>query len=307
MSTGLNFAELWGADFFGIHLQAPEVIKRLGTDKAADYWAIGVLIYEMLVGEPPFSSSTGDPWDTFRKVQQGRVVVPAHVSPEATDLIFKLLHVGPLMRSDPRLDIRAQYPHLMSLLDCLLGAACMQVAHIAVLQSQRVQICHLALEPLPFVTIPCKVTNPCKGKNGGMNSLRLLRPERQPWQPPGTVKSGLSLLYRLRPANAWARAAAVQRPSRHILGFSSMWTGPALKLAPPRHPSPPPSTAPRTPPILTLSTAWRPNRCQAGQSQKRMMPSGVTFGRGWMILRSPSESIACPSSWSRNPQPGPAA
>lgn len=46
--------------------QAPEVIMRRGTNKAADYWALGVLIFEMLVGDPPFKSLTGDPWDTFR-------------------------------------------------------------------------------------------------------------------------------------------------------------------------------------------------------------------------------------------------
>ena len=46
--------------------QAPEVIMRKGTNKAADYWGLGVLIFEMLVGDPPFKSLTGDPWDTFR-------------------------------------------------------------------------------------------------------------------------------------------------------------------------------------------------------------------------------------------------
>ena len=73
--------------------QAPEVIKRKGTDKAADYWAIGVLIYEMLVGEPPFKSMTGDPWDTFRRALSGRFYVPPNLSPEVTDLIYKLLQV----------------------------------------------------------------------------------------------------------------------------------------------------------------------------------------------------------------------
>ncbi len=33
-------------------IQAPEVIMRRGTTKAADYWALGVLIFEMLVGDP---------------------------------------------------------------------------------------------------------------------------------------------------------------------------------------------------------------------------------------------------------------
>jgi serine/threonine protein kinase len=48
---------------------------RRGTTKAADYWALGVLIFEMLVGDPPFKSLTGDPWDTFRRTLSGRFYV----------------------------------------------------------------------------------------------------------------------------------------------------------------------------------------------------------------------------------------
>ncbi|KAJ9511424.1 hypothetical protein QJQ45_029916, partial [Haematococcus lacustris] len=75
--------------------QAPEVIMRRGTTKAADYWALGVLIFEMLVGDPPFKSLTGDPWDTFRRTLSGRFYVPNFISDQAADLIFKLLQVNP--------------------------------------------------------------------------------------------------------------------------------------------------------------------------------------------------------------------
>nr|QKY15304.1 cGMp-dependent protein kinase (PRKG) [Polytomella parva] len=75
--------------------QAPEVIMRRGTTKAADYWALGVLIFEMLVGDPPFKSLTGDPWDTFRRTLSGRFYVPNFISDSAADLIFKLLQVNP--------------------------------------------------------------------------------------------------------------------------------------------------------------------------------------------------------------------
>lgn len=76
--------------------QAPEVIMRRGTTKAADYWALGVLIFELLVGDPPFKSLTGDPWDTFRRTLSGRFYVPNFISDQAADLIFKLLQVGHL-------------------------------------------------------------------------------------------------------------------------------------------------------------------------------------------------------------------
>ena len=74
--------------------QAPEVIMRKGTTKAADYWALGVLIFEMLVGDPPFKSLSGDPWDTFRRTLSGRFYVPNFISESAADLIYKLLQVG---------------------------------------------------------------------------------------------------------------------------------------------------------------------------------------------------------------------
>jgi len=33
---------------------APEVIMEVGHNKAVDWWALGVVIYEMVVGIPPF-------------------------------------------------------------------------------------------------------------------------------------------------------------------------------------------------------------------------------------------------------------
>lgn len=33
---------------------SPEMIKESGHDKGVDWWALGILIYEMIVGIPPF-------------------------------------------------------------------------------------------------------------------------------------------------------------------------------------------------------------------------------------------------------------
>ena len=71
---------------------------RKGTNIEADYWAYGVLIFEMLVGEPPFKSLSGDPWDTFRQTLSGRFYVPPNVPPTAADLIYKLLQACLLLQ-----------------------------------------------------------------------------------------------------------------------------------------------------------------------------------------------------------------
>lgn len=68
---------------------APEIIKSEGHNKSVDWWAFGILIYEMLVGYPPFFDH--NPYKIYKKVVQGEYAVPENVSREAADLIGKLL------------------------------------------------------------------------------------------------------------------------------------------------------------------------------------------------------------------------
>lgn len=37
---------------------APESLARTGHNKGVDWWALGILIYEMMVGKPPFRGKT---------------------------------------------------------------------------------------------------------------------------------------------------------------------------------------------------------------------------------------------------------
>ena len=71
---------------------APEVLLRLGYTQLCDWWSLGVIMYEMLVGQPPFLANT--PAETQYKVihWQEYMIVPrsAGVSHEATDLILSL-------------------------------------------------------------------------------------------------------------------------------------------------------------------------------------------------------------------------
>lgn len=71
---------------------APEVLMRTGYTQHCDWWSVGVILYEMLVGQPPFFANT--PAETQLKVinWQTTLHIPkaASLSKEATDIILKL-------------------------------------------------------------------------------------------------------------------------------------------------------------------------------------------------------------------------
>ncbi|KAI8553833.1 hypothetical protein RHMOL_Rhmol05G0047100 [Rhododendron molle] len=72
---------------------APEIVQGKGHGLPADWWALGVLIYFMLQGEMPFGSWRESELDTFPKIAKGQLTLPQTLSPEAVDLITKLLEV----------------------------------------------------------------------------------------------------------------------------------------------------------------------------------------------------------------------
>ncbi|XP_013392219.1 cAMP-dependent protein kinase catalytic subunit PRKX isoform X2 [Lingula anatina] len=68
---------------------APEIIQSKGHNKAVDWWALGILIYEMLVGYPPFFDDV--PFQIYEKILAGKIDWPKHLDLIAKDLIKKLL------------------------------------------------------------------------------------------------------------------------------------------------------------------------------------------------------------------------
>ncbi|XP_073019648.1 uncharacterized protein [Primulina eburnea] len=72
---------------------APEVLLKKGYGMECDWWSLGAIMYEMLIGYPPFYSD--DPMTTCRKIVHWRnqLKFPEDVklSPEAKDLICRLL------------------------------------------------------------------------------------------------------------------------------------------------------------------------------------------------------------------------
>jgi CRP-like cAMP-binding protein len=72
---------------------APEIILSKGHDKGVDYWAFGVLIYEMLVGRSPFYSYGTDQVSLFKRIVQVKYSFPPGgiVNEVAQDLIQRLI------------------------------------------------------------------------------------------------------------------------------------------------------------------------------------------------------------------------
>jgi len=68
---------------------APEIILSKGHGKAVDWWALGILMYEMLAGYPPFYDE--DPLGIYQKILEGKIKFPWHFDRHSKDLIKKLL------------------------------------------------------------------------------------------------------------------------------------------------------------------------------------------------------------------------
>ena len=75
---------------------APEVIIGIPHDKAVDWWSVGILLYEMMVGLPPFYSENVNLM--YELIQKSELRVPGFVSYEGRDLITKLLRRDPNTR-----------------------------------------------------------------------------------------------------------------------------------------------------------------------------------------------------------------
>lgn len=72
---------------------APEMILHRGHSFALDWWTVGVLTYEMLEGEPPFTGNSE--MEVYGKVTRMQYACPAHFPETATDIVVNLLRKEP--------------------------------------------------------------------------------------------------------------------------------------------------------------------------------------------------------------------
>ncbi|OXA59248.1 cAMP-dependent protein kinase catalytic subunit [Folsomia candida] len=70
---------------------APEIIEGTSYTKSVDWWALGVLMYEMLTGNSPFRGKGRDRQATYDKILCGVVKFPKEVDPVCKNFVKKLL------------------------------------------------------------------------------------------------------------------------------------------------------------------------------------------------------------------------
>lgn len=71
---------------------APEIIKgsKVGYGKSVDIWALGILLFEMLSGYPPFYDN--EPIGIYKKIIAGIIEFPRFFELKVKDILRKLLN-----------------------------------------------------------------------------------------------------------------------------------------------------------------------------------------------------------------------
>ncbi|XP_015185036.1 PREDICTED: protein kinase C isoform X2 [Polistes dominula] len=75
---------------------APEILQELEYGASVDWWALGVLMYEMMAGQPPFEADNED--DLFESILRDDVLYPIWISKEAVSILKGFMTKNPAKR-----------------------------------------------------------------------------------------------------------------------------------------------------------------------------------------------------------------
>ena len=66
------------------HYMAPEIIIGKGYGLAADWWSLGILLYELVCGAVPFGEEEEDPYSVYECVLTHKLKYPNYIDPNFT-------------------------------------------------------------------------------------------------------------------------------------------------------------------------------------------------------------------------------
>ncbi|XP_020707763.2 protein kinase C isoform X1 [Athalia rosae] len=75
---------------------APEILQELQYGASVDWWALGVLMYEMMAGQPPFEAENED--DLFESILRDDVLYPVWLTREAVSILKGFMTKNPAKR-----------------------------------------------------------------------------------------------------------------------------------------------------------------------------------------------------------------
>jgi len=104
---------------------APEVVLGKGHDIAVDYWALGILVYEMVCGETPFADDNMDNMKVCKNIVEADLIIPEDLTDEIADFIANLLERNATARLGARragIDEIWAHPFMETLDDVALTA-----------------------------------------------------------------------------------------------------------------------------------------------------------------------------------------
>jgi len=92
---------------------APEVYKRCGHSKGVDWWALGVIVYEMASGFSPFHVPSDNSWDCYIEISKyekyyPNIQFPNDFSSSLGDFLLKIMNPNPSKRYGSRKNTTAQ-------------------------------------------------------------------------------------------------------------------------------------------------------------------------------------------------------
>jgi len=91
------------------HYMAPEIIEGKGYGITADYWSLGVMIYEFICGSLPFGDEESEPFAIYKEILSFKFEFPPFVDSNSPcrRFISQLLSSNPALRSSKNQDLKS--------------------------------------------------------------------------------------------------------------------------------------------------------------------------------------------------------